>query len=735
MNLAIDKTYLIVVFALGISWQWGFGQDIMLSTACIGEPYNEEVSLVLEESYSINGTVIYLDAASIQSIFGLPDGLDWYCSPCSGRPGQAIRVFITGTPTVDNDIGLINLDFTGVVTVNGAGFTVDFPYGGTVGDTYAMELEDCNEENCYIPIDADTESASCFDACDGSVTALPDRGVEPYSYVWDNGMTGQTITDLCSGIYFVTVTDATGCESTTSIVLSHLSDECEAACELELQFDVQDASCPEECDGSATVGVENGTPPYIYDWGPGTGRQDTPTAENLCPGTYDITVTDANFCEITASVTVSNVEENCAPPVCELSTAVVHNDVQCSNDCNARAEVIPSGGQPPYRFQWDAAAASQTSAVANNLCVGTYQVTTTDAIGCSQIDTVQIKATSDLTINALVSAYKPNECRRKGVVVVQGYKGQAPYSYRWSNGMTTNRLDSLPIGYPSITVTDAAGCSVSQVFPNEGRRKDNYCDLITFVRNNTVLTRYTFRVPETVNTGRWSIEGGIFPNVIELDEAPALTYTFAVEGTYTVCYTFQNNEGCEIQCCKDVRIERTIADCVLEQNLNAAQDVFEIIMPEVNEVAWLHGDNITLDPMLELPARPDCTPQQIYAVYLNQSGDYYRLCQSNISLCTGANRNGNPNVLQSGWTNSTFQLQNVPNPWQSETTIRFQSPRATTGQLEIRNMSGQRIFQRKLQLSKGSMEIPLHLSLPPGLYVYSLTTPDFSASAVMNVVR
>ncbi len=735
MDLAMRRICIILACLLAVGGRWAMAQDILLPTACIGEPYSEEVSLVLDASYNINGTIIYLDKAAIESITGLPDGLSWSCSPCSGQPGTAIRVFITGMPTVDNELGLVNLDFTGIVTVNGADFQVDFPYGGTVGDTYAIELEDCSDENCFIPIDAAVQAATCIDACDGSITALPDRGVEPYSYRWANGMTGQTITDLCSGVYFVTVTDATACESTTSINLAHLADECEVACELELRFDVLNADCPDNCKGEATAVVENGTPPYIYDWGAGTGRQTTAAAEDLCPGTYDITVTDANFCEVTGSVTIGTLEDDCTPSVCELTTQVVHNAVECAGDCDARAEVIPSGGQAPYRFQWDAAAANQTTALVNNLCAGAYQVTTTDAAGCSQIDTVEINSTSDLTVHALVSAVKPNECRRKGIVFVQGYRGQAPYSYLWSNGMTTNRLDSLPIGNTSLTVTDAAGCSVTRAFPNEGKQKEDYCDLITFVRNNTAATRYTFQVPETVGLGRWSIEGGIFPDVVELDEAPALTYTFAVEGTYTVCYTFQNSEGCEIQCCKDVRIERTIADCNVDLNFDGVRDMYEISLPAISEVAWLHGDNITLEPVLELPARPDCTPQQIYAVYLDDAADYYRLCQSTISLCPGANMNGQTNGLQNGASTTFLQLQNLPNPWRDETLIRFQSHKATTAHLQIRHLSGQLVFQQQLQCPKGSTEIPLRKTLPPGLYVYSLTTPDFSESAVMSVVR
>jgi len=735
MVLTMRKVFATIAFISTIGIVFCSAQDrIFLAAACIGEPYYESVSLVLEDRYTVSGSTVLVNSAEFVNVRGLPDGLRWSCSPCSATPGQEIRVEIEGTPTVDNSVDVYDLDVRGRVNINGgANFQIDFPYG--VNSNYAIEVEDCNDEICYIPIDMETESTSCIDACDGSITAYPDRGVAPYSYSWHNGMTGRTITGLCSGGYFVTVTDATGCESTASVILSYLSEECEDACEMTLSFDTQDASCPEECDGAATALVENGTEPYIYDWGLGTGRQSTQSATELCPDTYEITVTDANQCQITSTVTVGTLETSCAPPPCEMTTQVNSDELLCATDCNAQARVIPSGGVAPYQFQWDAAAGNQNTATASNLCKGTYMVTTTDANGCKQIDTVQVQSSSELTINALLSVVEPGQCRRKGVVIVQGYNGQAPYSYQWSNGATANQLDSLPVGFPSVTVTDAAGCSVSQVFPNERKSKDDYCDLITFVRSNIETTRYTFQVPESLNLGQWTIEGGIIPDVIELGEALALTYTFAVEGTYTVCYTFVNSEGCEVQCCKDVRIEQSVQNCNLTTTQLPTQDAFEYSMPEVSEIAWLHADSVVLNPTLRLPEQTNCAPQQLFAVYLDDAGDYYRFCESEINLCAGANVHDEGFNFQNDQQEQVAQLANHPNPWSQQTTIRFDNPKSTNGQLEVLDMNGQRVFQQKLHLPKGQNSVPLRLALPIGIYIYRITTPEFSERAVMSVMR
>lgn len=61
---------------------------------------------------------------------------------------------------------------------------------------------------------------NCDNACNGSVTATPTSGTSPYSYSWNPGGPGQTITNLCEGIYNVTITDQNGCQTTGSVTLT-----------------------------------------------------------------------------------------------------------------------------------------------------------------------------------------------------------------------------------------------------------------------------------------------------------------------------------------------------------------------------------------------------------------------------------------------------------------------------------------------------------------------------------
>lgn len=137
------------------------------------------------------------------------------------------------------------------------------------------------------------------------------------------------------------------------------------------------ALCDNSCDGTATVTATGGMAPYSYLW---SNNDTTATATNLCPGTYTVTVTGANGASNTYSFTVG------APtPITVVMSSTPPSGV--GNDGTATA--TPSGGIPPYSWQWDDPA-NQTTPTANGLTVGMYICTITDANGCVYIDSVAV---------------------------------------------------------------------------------------------------------------------------------------------------------------------------------------------------------------------------------------------------------------------------------------------------------------------------------------------------------
>ncbi|HHM21808.1 MAG TPA: T9SS type A sorting domain-containing protein [Bacteroidetes bacterium] len=137
-------------------------------------------------------------------------------------------------------------------------------------------------------------------ANDGTATATPTGGTPfpggGYEYQWSNGDTTMVITGLSPGAYSVTVSDFNGCTASDTITVAG------TGCAMTIEMETQNATCPNVADGSASVTeVLSGAPPYSYFWSNG----DTSAAiENLLPGDYTVTVTDANNCQISGWVPI-----------------------------------------------------------------------------------------------------------------------------------------------------------------------------------------------------------------------------------------------------------------------------------------------------------------------------------------------------------------------------------------------------------------------------------------------
>ena len=140
-------------------------------------------------------------------------------------------------------------------------------------------------------------------------------------------------------------------------------------------IDFEEPLCNNVPDGTATANVTLGTPPYEYLWSNG---QTTPTAIDLAAGEYWVQVTDANGCVARETVILTEPEPFVISPTSPQIIAP-----SCFNSDDGRAIVEVSGGIPPYVFQWDAAAGSQTTNTAENLSAGNYFVFVTDAAGCA----------------------------------------------------------------------------------------------------------------------------------------------------------------------------------------------------------------------------------------------------------------------------------------------------------------------------------------------------------------
>jgi hypothetical protein len=131
-------------------------------------------------------------------------------------------------------------------------------------------------------------------------------------------------------------------------------------------------SCSYDCNGSATVDVSGGNGPFGILWSNGTAGA---VAANLCPGSYDFTVTDGDGCQQNQSVTLFQ------PTAISLVAANVFNDH--NNAGTGSIFIVASGGTFPYQYAWtrDGVPFASTQHVFD-LFAGEYSLTITDANGC-----------------------------------------------------------------------------------------------------------------------------------------------------------------------------------------------------------------------------------------------------------------------------------------------------------------------------------------------------------------
>ncbi len=282
-------------------------------------------------------------------------------------------------------------------------------------------------------------SVALADVCsgNGNATATATGGSGAFTYAWDNGATGAIVSGLSPGFHCMTVTDANGCQAVGCVNVP-------AAMSLELL--VQGLACFNFCDASVTAIVTGGTGPLTYSWSNGaTG----PVNENLGPGDYSVTVTDANGCTISGSTSVGN------PVAININVNVTNPP--CSGGGTGSASATVTGGTSPYSYLWST---GSTMSTITGLIPGTYGLTVTDFLGCTQTATATVVPQSD--VNLSISANPSSGC---GVadgtasVVISG--GVAPFTILWSNGGTNTSISGLAPGNYSVTVNDANGCGAT----------------------------------------------------------------------------------------------------------------------------------------------------------------------------------------------------------------------------------------------------------------------------------
>jgi hypothetical protein len=135
-------------------------------------------------------------------------------------------------------------------------------------------------------------NVTCFGGTNGSINISVTGGTPPFTYNWGNNVTTQSRTGLAAGVYTATVTDASNCSS----VLSQTITQPQTALTATLSFTPISGSTL----AILVATVSGGISPYGYLWNTGTTVNQITGSPN---GTYSVTISDANNCQFSRSIT------------------------------------------------------------------------------------------------------------------------------------------------------------------------------------------------------------------------------------------------------------------------------------------------------------------------------------------------------------------------------------------------------------------------------------------------
>lgn len=556
----------------------------------------------------------------------------------------------------------------------------------------------------------------------------------------ENGRDYAVLENISAGTYHLLVTDKHNCTITNTTISLGQPDPLKAEIQL-----IQPISCnstnqfgnetdsnvdnirDEAQDGILYVKATGGVPfkiglPYKYTWKKKDHNDvwrvytdvNTSTIKKLSEGEYAVNIEDAN------GIVIGRYENNMLKEKQDvtyylrqperLTLTIDKQDATCKGN-DGKAIARPSGGTPPYFYDWSNGAKGSNLQTIENLQATAYLVIVTDAKRCQVQGSINIAQPNKASITETIT---PLICHNGSNATIETTitGGTPPYTYHWNTGATTPNISGLTHGTYELTVTDAQGCNYQKSF--------NVTNPEAFTINlggNRTLCKgqrlsLNIKIDDNAAQYRW------YHNNTLISNTPELLITEG--GSYRVEVT--TSKGCTAT--DEITVTMADMDIASEFFLSTQAYVGEEVVlvnvskPKGETTQWLVPEGV------EIKAQND----DYITVVFPKVGEYnlgirqtQKDCFANfykkiiVEEGDGQSREHNPN--------QSFVREFVitPNPNDGNFTVRVKLEKESTVKLRLYNMAGQLIKQQSSQKSK-EHTINFQEKLAGGTYIIVVET-------------